>query len=79
MLPGMVQDFASASGSLLQAWQLLSSFSAMLVFCVIAGGLIWRMRAEARVIESVHNDHTHPVLHRLNTNSSSELDPRPRE
>ena len=71
----MVQEFVHTSGSLLQAWQLVSSFGAMLVFCVVAGGLIWRMRAEARVIENVHDDGTPPVLQRLNTNSSSELEP----
>ena len=75
MLPGMVQEFVHTSGSLLQAWQLLSSCSAVLVFCVVAGGLIWRVRTEARVIETVHDDGTPPVLQRLNTDSTSELEP----
>jgi hypothetical protein len=69
------QDFVHTFGSLLQTWQLLSSFCAILVFCVVTGGLIWRMRTEGRVVESVKNVDTPPVLQRLNANSATELPP----
>lgn len=67
MLPGMVLDLVRTSGSMLQAWQLLSSCSAVFVVCVIAGGLMWRMRTEARVVENVQDDVTPPVLQRLHS------------